>query len=149
MRYRQLLASIILPLALAPHAEAQGAKPAAEVIVAPFVIEADKRDTLRAQSESCLQQFVAALKLKGVKVARDPELSEKNLQSTAASWAVLGRISREKEQFQVELRLLEVKSGEELRSYFNADKELQAACRMVEKAADRIAAFVVEQRSQQ
>ena len=146
MRYRQLLASAIVTLVFVSDAGAQAAKAASEVIVAPFTIEADKSDALRAQADSCLQQFVAALKTKGVTVARAPALSEKSLQSAPASWAALGRISREKEQFQVELRLLEVKSGEELRSYFNADKDLKVACRMVEKAAERIAAFVVEQR---
>jgi hypothetical protein len=144
MRYRHLLASTILILTFVSNAEAQS-----EVIVAPFVIEADKSDALRAQADSCLQRFVGALTVKGVKVARDPALSEKNLQSAAAQWAVLGRISRENEQFQLELRLLEVKSGDELRSYFNGDKDLQVACRAVEKVADRIAAFVVEQRRQQ
>ena len=76
-----------------------------------------------------------------------PSLSEKNLRSAPASWAVLGRITHDKEQFQLELRLLEVKSGEELRSYFNADQDLKVACNMVDKAAERIAAFVAEQRS--
>lgn len=147
MRYRYLLASTILILAFASHAGAQTSKPVSEVIVTPFVIEADKRDAVRAISDSCYQQFVAALTLKGVKVARDPALSEENLRSAPASWAVLGRISRAKEQFQLELRLLEVKSGDEMRSYFNADKDLKVACRVVEKAAERIAAFVAEQRS--
>lgn len=146
MRYRQLLAAAILSLVFVSHAGAQTSKLASEVIVAPFTIEGDKSDALRAQADSCLQQFVAALTTKSVKVARDPALSEKNLQSAPASWAVLGRVSREKEQFQLELRLLEVKSGDELRSYFNSDKDLKVACRMVEKAAERIAAFVVEQR---
>ena len=59
---------------------------------------------------------------------------------------MLGRLSRKEGQFQLELRLLEVKSGEEMRSYFNADQDPQAACRAVEKAADRVAAFVAEQR---
>jgi len=147
MRYRQLFASTMLSLAFVSHAGAQASKPASEVIVAHFAIEADKSDALRAQADSCLEQFVAALTLKGVKVARAPVLSEKNLQSAPASWAVLGRISREKEQFQLELRLLEVKSGDELRSYFNSDKDLKVACRMVDKAAERIAVFVAEQRS--
>ena len=149
MQYRHLLASTILILACVFAAEAQTSTPGSEVIVAPFVIEVDKSDALRAQADGCLQQFVAALTLKGVKVARTPALSEKNLQSAPASWAVLGRVSREKEQFQLELRLLDVESGDELRSYFNADKDLKVACRMVEKAAERIAAFVVEQRREQ
>ncbi len=145
MRYRQLLASAVLTLTLVSHAEAQTQS---EVIVAPFVVEAGDDDKLRAQSQTCFARFSAALTSKGVKVARAQQLLEKNLQSVPASWAVLGRISREKELFQVELRLLDVKTGDELRSYFNSDKDLQVACRVVEKAAERIALFVAEQRSQ-
>jgi hypothetical protein len=149
MQYRRLLAYAILILAFVARAEAQTSSPAPEVVVTPFIVEAGNADALRAVSQSCFEQFAAALTRKGVSVARDPQLSEKNLQSAAASWAVLGRIGREKEQFQLELRLLEVKSGDELRSYFNADKDLQVACRAVEKVAERIAAFVREQKPSQ
>jgi hypothetical protein len=139
----------ILILAFAAHAGAQTPKPVSEVIVAPFVVEADKADALRAQANDCSENLVKALTLKGVQVARDAAVSEKNLQSAAASWAVLGRITQEKEQFQLELRLLEVESGEELRSYFNSDKDLKVACRAVDKVAERIAAFVAGQRPKQ
>jgi TolB-like protein len=149
MRYQRAFAPAILILAFVSHVGAQTSKPASEVIVAPFIVEGDKADALRAQSASCSEDLSKALALKGVTVARDPALSEKNLQSAAASWVVLGRITHEKDQFQLELRLLEVKSGEELRSYFNSDKDLKVACRMVDKAAERIAAFVAEQRSGQ
>ena len=131
-------------MVLVPTAGAQTSKPTAEVIVAPFTVASD--DALHAQSDSCFEKFAAALALSGVRVARDPQLSEKNLRSAPASWAVLGQLSRKGEQFQLELRLLEVKSGEELRSYFNAHKDPQVACLAVEKAADRIAAFVKQQR---
>jgi hypothetical protein len=147
MRYLSLLAYATLIAAWVPAAGAQVSKPEAEVIVAPFIVKIDNGDALRAQADSCFEKFAAALTLNGVRVARDPQLSEKNLRSAAASWAVLGQLSRKDEQFQLELRLLEVESGEELRSYFNADKDLQAACLAVEQAADRIAAFVKEQRS--
>ena len=146
MRYLRLLMSAALILALFSHAGAQTSRSAAEVIIAPFIVEPDKDDSLRGVSNSCFEQLAAALKVKGVIVARDPQLSEKNLQSAPASWAVLGRLSRKEGQFQLELRLLEVKSGEEMRSYFGADKDPQAVCRAVEKAADRVAAFVAEQR---
>jgi hypothetical protein len=149
MRYQRAFASAILTLAFISHAGAQTSKPVPEVIVAPFIVEADKADALRAQANSCSENLAKALTLEGVTVARDPALSEKNLQSARASWAVLGRITHDKEQFQLELRLLEVKSGEELRSYFNADKDLKVACHMVDKAAERIGAFVAEHRSGQ
>jgi len=141
-----LVASAIL--ALASHAGAQTSS-ARDVAVTPFTVAAGKDDALRAVSARCFEQFVAALTLKGVKIARDPQLSENNLQSAQAPWAVLGSLSHEEGQFQLELRLLQVKSGEEMRSYFNADKEPQLACRAVEKAAERIAAFVKEQERSQ
>jgi hypothetical protein len=146
VRHRSILVAAISILTFVSHAGAQTSKPASEVIVAPFVVEADKADTLRAQATACSEDLVKALTLKGVAVARGPTLSEKNLQSANASWAALGRITREKEQFQLELRLLEVKSGEELRSYFNADQDLKVACRAVDKVAERVAAFVMQQR---
>lgn len=149
MQHRRVIASAILILVFVSPAEAQTSTPMSEVIVAPFIVEADNADALRAQANSCSGELTTALALKGVAVAREPALSEKNLQSAAASWAVLGRITHEKEQFQLELRLLEVKSGEELRSYFNSDKDLKVACRAVDKVAERIAAFVAEQRPKQ
>ena len=147
--HRRVLVAAISILTFVSQAGAQTAKPVLDVVVVPFVVETDKADTLRAQANSCSDDLVEALAVKGVAVARNASLSEKNLQSTSALWAVLGRITREKEQFQLELRLLEVKSGEELRSYFNADKDLKVACRAVDKAAERIAAFVVEQKRAQ
>jgi hypothetical protein len=146
MQYKPVLVSAILIVASISHAEAQTTKAAAEVVVAPFSIAADNADALRSQAAGCNEQLAGALSRKGVAVARDPQLSDKNLQSSTASWAVLGRISRDKEQFHLELRLLEVKSGEELRSYFNSDKELQVACQSMEKVAERIAAFVSSQK---
>ena len=44
------------------------------------------------------------------------------------------------------LQLLEVRSGDEMRLYFNADKDPKGACRAVGKVAERIAAFVAEQK---
>ena len=138
MQYRHVLAAALLVLASICGARAQTAKTvAADVALAPFVVEADNADSLRSQSASCNDQLAAALSRKGV---------AENLQSAGAPWAVLGRITRDKEQFQLELRLLDVRSGDEMRSYFNSDKELQVACRAVDKVAERIAAFVASQR---
>jgi hypothetical protein len=147
MSYLRLLASAFLILSLGPRAVAQA--PSAEVIITPFIVDVDNADALRAQTERCFEQFAEALTARGVKVARDSNLSEQNLRSAPAPWAVLGRLSRREELFQMELRLLEVKTGEEMRSYFNSDKEPQLACQVVDKAAERIAAFVKEQRDSQ
>jgi hypothetical protein len=144
MRYVHLLAATLV-LILGSHVEAQTSKSVPDVVVAPLVIEAGN-DALRTVSNSCVDQLVAALKIKGVAVARDPQLTEKNLKSAAAPWAVLGRLGRKDGQFALELQLLEAQSGDEMRMYFNADKDPQGACRSVGKVAERIAAFVAEQK---
>ena len=59
---------------------------------------------------------------------------------------MLGHLGREAGQFQAELRLLEVESGEELRSYFNADKDPVAIAKFGELAAVRIASVIQEQK---
>jgi hypothetical protein len=41
---------------------------------------------------------------------------------------------------------MEVATGEEMRRYFNLNKDPQLACGVVAKAAERIAVFVQEQR---
>lgn len=145
VRYLYLLVSVCLILATVSDAGAQTSKSVAEVVVTPFIVEAGSDDMPRAISDKCFEQFATALTLKGVAVARDPRLSEKNLQSARAPWAVLGHVTHKEGQFLLELRLLDVKSGEEMRSYMNADKDLQLACRVVEKAAERIAVFLKEQ----
>lgn len=145
MRCLYLAAITTLILVSGPGVDAQTSKSAPDIIVAPLVIESGN-DALRAVSISCIDQLVAALKLKGVAVARDPQLTEKNLKSAAAPWAVLGRLGPKDGQFALELQLLEAQSGDEMRMYFNADKDPQGACRSVGKVAERIAAFVAEQK---
>lgn len=147
MRCLYLLAATTLVLALGPDVDAQTPKLVSDVVVAPLVVESGN-DALRTVSNSCVEQLVAALKLKGVAVARDPQLTQKNLKSAAAPWAVLGRLDRKEGQFTLELQLLEVQSGDEMRSYFNSDKDPQGACRTVGKVAERIAAFVKEKKEE-
>jgi hypothetical protein len=147
MSFLRLIATVTLATTFSAHAVAQTAKSQADVVVGPFIVNNDKDDALRAASESCSARLAAALTAKGVAVARDPQLTEKNLKAASAPWALLGRLDRKEGQFQLELRLMEVKSGEELRSYFGADKDPQAVCTTAEKAAERVAAFVKEQKS--
>jgi hypothetical protein len=144
MTARLVAATALLILALAVDAGAQTSKPAAQVAVAPFVVEADKADMLKSQSKKCFEQFAAALVAKGVKIAREAQLSAENLRSAPATWAVLGRMTHGEGLFQVELRLMEVATGEEMRLYFNSHKDPQGACAVVDKAAERIALFVAE-----
>lgn len=149
MRYLRLLAPATAILMLAAHVEAQTTESVSEVVVAPFVVSPGNSDALRAVLDGCADELVAALKHEGVTVRRDSQLSEKNLRSAPALWAVLGRLSSEESQFRLELQLLEVKSGEEMRSYLNQDKDPKVACRVVSKAAERIAAFVKEHKASQ
>lgn len=142
MRYLYVLAAMTLILA-SLLVEAQSPKPGPDVVIAPLVVN---DDALRAASSSCVEQLVAALKAKGVAVAFDPKLSDKNLRSAAAPWAVLGGLARKEKEFSLELQLLEVRTGDEMRSYFNSDKDPKLACRGVPKVAERIAVFVAEQK---
>jgi hypothetical protein len=120
---------------------------AADIAVAPFRIEADSSGVLRALADTCLERLIKALTEKGIVVARHPQLSEKNLHAARpAPWAVLGNLSREQDRFSAELRLLEVESGDEMRSYFNTDKDPQAIGNLGAAAATRIALFVQERK---
>jgi hypothetical protein len=137
-------------LVLAPStsgAPARQPSPAADVVVAPFSVDRDSAGVLRALADTCLDHLINGLKTKGIAVERRPELSEKKLDAARpAPWALLGRLARDAGQFQAELRLLDVESGEELRSYFNADKNPAAIIKFGELAAVRIANFIEEQK---
>ena len=98
---------------------AQPANP--EVALAPFAVIGDKAGDLRAVADGCLEQLAKALSAKGVTVARRSSLDEKTLaRAKPARWAVLGRFEREKNSIRAELRLMEVSTGDEMRSYSNS-----------------------------
>jgi TolB-like protein len=148
MRFLFLVATG-LPLLAFVTSAAPGPLPivAPDVAVAPFSVERDSAGVLRALADSCLERLVRGLTAEGIAVARHPQLSEKNLDAARpAQWAVLGHLGREAGQFRVELRLLEVKSGEELRSYFNADNESEPIVKFGEAAAVRIGSVIQEQK---
>jgi hypothetical protein len=139
---RAVLLMSVLPLFHRPAISAP-----AEVAVAPFTVESDSSGVLRAVADSCLQQLVRTLTELHVSVAQLPELSEKTLtRARPAQLAVLGHVDREDGLLQAELRLLEVESGDELRSYFNADKDPNAVADLGAAAAKRIAQVVQERR---
>jgi hypothetical protein len=148
MRSPSILAPAFLFVVLMTPTAADGqSREAADVAVGPFAVEADREGLLRIAADSCLERLVRGLASQGVAVLRRPELSEKSLTSARpAPWAVLGRVAREKEMIAVELRLMNVASGEEMRSYFNSDKDPLAAANLGKAAADRIAAFVKERK---
>ena len=140
-----ILFAVALPLwALVPP-DSSRPRPgvAADVAVAPFTIDRDSAGVLRAVADTCLERLVRGLKAKGIAVARYPELSEKSLRSVLpVPWAVLGHLGREEGQFRAELRLLEVESGDEMRSYFNSNKDPETIGDLGVAAANRIALFV-------
>ena len=147
MRYVCILAVTLVQLAvMTVDADAQSPV-AADVAVATFTVADDGDGVLRAAADSCLERLVRGLKDKGIAVARHPQLSEKTLKSAKpAPLAVIGHLSREKGLIQAELRLLEVESGEEMRTYFNSDKDPGLIADLGMAASARIAALVQERK---
>ena len=148
MRFLFPATMVVLVPALATSAvPAQQSPPAAVVIVAPFTVDRDSAGVLRALADTCLAHLVQGLKAQRIEVEHRPQLSETNLAvARPAHWAVLGHLTRDAGQFQAELRLLDVTSGEELRSYFNADKNPAAITKFGELAAVRIARVIEQQK---
>jgi len=119
-----------------------------DVALAPFAVVGDQSGDLRKVADQCLEQLAAALSAKGVKVARQPSLDEKTLaRAKPARWAVIGRFERAKDAIKAELRLMEVATGDEMRSYFNASADPKEIVALGARAAERIALFVQEHRS--
>lgn len=146
-RCRFLAPSVLLLMSVG-SVEAQTRPP--EVAVAPFAVERDSAGSIRAVADKCLDALVAGLKAKGVEVARHAALPEEDLKAASpALLAVLGKFSRKEGQYSGELQLLEVASGEELRSYFIIVKDPAAAAKSCEAAAGRIAAVLQEQKAEQ
>src|SRR5262245_35097675 len=147
MRFLFRATMVVLSPALASSpAPAHQPGPVAVIVVAPFTVDRDSAGVLRALGDTCLAHLVQGLRAQRIQVEHRPELSEKNLEvARPAHWAVLGHLTRDAGQFQVELRLLDVTSGDELRSYFNADKNPSAITKFGELAAGRIAHVIAEQ----
>jgi hypothetical protein len=121
----------------------------ADVAVAPLTVESDSAGVLRAAADTCLERLFRGLTGLGVSVARYPELSEKTLaRARPVPLAVLGHVRRAEGLIQAELRLLEVEAGNELRSYFHADKAPDAVGDLGSGAAKRIAQVILERRTQ-
>jgi hypothetical protein len=147
MRFPSILAPALLFLvAMSPTADAQS-QTKADVAVAPFTVEPDGDPALRVAADSCLDRLSRGLAVHSVAVARHAQLSEKSLGSVRPTpWAVIGRVSREKGMIAAELRLMEVATGEEMRSYFHSDKDPLVVANIGEAAAARIAVFVKERK---
>ena len=123
-----------------------GAPP--RVAVVPLTVERDSAGVLRAAADSCLEHLVRGLTAKGVTVDRLKQLTEKTVRSARpAVLAVIGRVTHDKGLFHVELQLLDVESGEELRSYFNSDKSPAGLARTGDGVAGRIVTVLQERKA--
>jgi hypothetical protein len=117
-----------------------------QVALAPFAVESDSAGILRALADTCLERLARGLTANGIAIARHPRLTDKTLPAARpARWAVLGIVSRKDGAFRAELRLLEVSTGDEMRSYFNTDRDSEPVANLGTAAAARIARFVREQ----
>ena len=144
---RLILAGGVLAWSMAAGG-ASGQSPNADVALAPFAVTGDKAKELRPVADDCLAQLATALAGKSVKVSRLPTLDEKTLErAKPARWAVLGKLERKKDSISAELRLMEVATGDEMRSYFHTSADPKEIVALGPRAADRIAAFVKEQRA--
>jgi hypothetical protein len=145
---RLLIAPAVLALtAVLPNAMASTPHAPPQVAVAPFAVERDSAGVLRAAADSCLEHLVRTLAAKGITVDRRTQLTEKNVRAARpAVLAVVGRVAREKGLFQVELQLFDVESGEELRTYFNSDKNPDGIVRLGDAAGGRISMVLQERK---
>jgi hypothetical protein len=146
MKWRLLLSGCGLACLASAASAQQPATP--DVALAPFAVVADQKGDLRRVADDCLEQLATALAAKGVKVARLQKLDEKTMATARpARWAVLGKFERLKDTISAELRLMEVATGDEMRSYFHTSADPKDIAALGARAADRIALFVKEQRS--
>ena len=61
---------------------------------------------------------------------------------------MLGKLERQKDTISAELRLMDVSTGDEMRSYFHTSSDPKDIVALGTRAAERIAAFVEEQRQE-
>jgi hypothetical protein len=146
MKWRRLMSGCALACLVSAASAQQPASP--DVALAPFAVVADQKGDLRRVADDCLEQLATALAAKGVKVARLQKLDEKTLATAKpARWAMLGKFERQKDTISAELRLMEVATGDEMRSYFHTSADPKDMAALGTRVADRIALFVKEQRS--
>lgn len=146
MKWRLLMSGCALACLVSAASAQQPAS--ADVALAPFAVVADQKGDLRRVADDCLEQLATALAAKGVRVARLQKLDEKTIATAKpARWAVLGRFERLKGSISVELRLMEVATGDEMRAFFHTSADPKEIAAVGGRVADRIALFVKEQRS--
>jgi len=118
-----------------------------DIALAPFAVVGAQARDLRPIADDCLERLAMALAAKGVRVAKVPSLDEKTIaRAKPARWAVLGRFEVVKDVIQAELRLMEVSTGDEMRSYSNGMAEAKEVAAFSTRVAERIALFLEEKK---
>lgn len=142
-RARLLFAALLVSAA---DAAAQRAPSASmEIAVLEFELPPGNDVALARLADRCVSRLIGALAAQKVAAARPAGASLESLRkSRAAPFAVRGTISRSGKQVSAELQLLDVQSGDELRSYMYGPGDEDGVIVLAEKAAPRMAAAVRE-----
>ena len=142
-RAQLLLAALFV---FAADAAAQRApSKAVEIAVLGFELPPGTDAALGRLADRCASRLIGALAAEKVAAARPAGASLERLRkSRAAPFAVRGILSRSGKQVSVELQLLDVQSGDELRSYMYGPGDEDGVVALAEKAAPRMAIAVRE-----
>lgn len=116
----------------------------AEVAVLSLVLAAGD-STLRPFADSCASRLVQRLRAAKIAAVRADQASLDQLGgSSGPRLAVKGALSGSDPKLSTELQLMEVKTGDELRSYFSGGTDVAGVFRFVDLAAKRIVQAVRE-----
>lgn len=143
LRARLLLAGLIV--CAADLSAQRGPSTAVEVAILGFeLVPADDAPLLRL-ADRCAARLIASLGAQKVAAARPADATLEALRkSRAAPFAVRGTLTRSGGQVSAELQLLDVQTGDELRSYMYGPGDEDGVVTLAEKAAPRIATAVRE-----
>jgi TolB-like protein len=142
-RTRLLLAALLVSAADVAAQRAPSA--ATEIAVLGFELPPGNDAALVRLADRCVSRLIGALAAQKVAAARPAGASLDGLKkSRAAPFAVRGTLSRSGKQVSAELQLLDVQSGDELRSYMYGPGDEDGVIMMAEKAAPRMAVAVRE-----
>jgi hypothetical protein len=99
----------------------------------------------RALADSCVARLVRQLEAESLSVVRPPPLDLKDLRrARPARFAMVGKLEFASGKYSLEWSLLEIETGDELRSYF-AGPGAAEVITLADAAAPRIAAAIREQ----
>ena len=140
--------TLLLLVALTTGSSVQAQAREADIVIATFTVEGDSAGVLRAAADSCLNRMLRNLKASGIVALHSARLTEKTLRDARpAPWALVGHLKRSKGVVDIELRVLEVASGDEMVSYMNSGKDAQVVARISEPAAPRLVRFIQERKA--